>query len=224
LAEYIPDPRSSVFFMSYVRSKPRGRQGSADNVLDARVQRFFRDLRINVEQLVPLPPGQDHGFMDTTMEGGELWRSELLKQVGQLCQVFVALISSPYLDCKWCAREWDLFSRRPISPTSDQITPNTAILPVLWAPIHRAPSVSYGDSVPRCIAAIQLFEPAGSTSLRREYLANGLFGLLQTKKWSAYHEIVWKLSLQVQRMHASQWVEPIDIPDVSTLRRNFGEI
>lgn len=209
------DPRMPVFFLSYAHSE--GRPMGPPQEPNRRFVTFFDDLSENVAQLIDRPTGSDPGFMDRSLAGGTRWTSELLDALGG-CQVFVALLSAPYLISDWCGREWYAFSQRKVVMSKDDgARHQSAIIPVLWAPLRH-------ERIPAAVRAVQRFSPTGLSDpgVKARYEANGIFGLLATKQDSAYQEIVWSLALQIADIHYAYWVEPRDF-DPGELRNLFEE-
>jgi hypothetical protein len=209
---------SPVFFLSYARGRSRVGLGPDVN-RDTQVRRLFNDLSRDLNELVPLPTGKEHGFMDTPIAGGEVWESTMLRAAGT-CQVFVALLSSNYVfGSEWCAMEWDVFARRRAvrrgpDPTGGT-TVEVAILPVLWAPI--------AERVPPSIRRIGSFTPHGlpDPDFARLYEENGLYGLLRTQKIDVYQSIVWSLARRIQQIHHQYYVEAGVPAGTAGLRRSF---
>ena len=209
------DPAAPVFFLSYWRPKP-SRQGVGPPREATRfVTRFFDDLTADVNDLIGSVPGRDPGFLDVDGDGGVLWRRKLLRAAGT-CQVFICLLSVPYLhQSPWCAREWDLFARRRIKPrVPDADQDESAIVPVLWTPMTaRLPSV---------VAEVNWFMPARlPDEARAAYRAEGLLGLLKTGQENVYQAIVWRLAQHVERIRRTCWVEPLYLEREDDLRTTF---
>jgi TIR domain-containing protein len=206
-APTVPAP---VFFLSYGRT---GSRRDTDPVAS-----FFDDLSAQMSQLVDLLPGREPGFMDRTMDGGQDWERHILGAAGT-SQVFVALLSTRYvLRSVWCAREWDLASRRLVKPRPGfSGGTETMILPVLWAPI-KVP-------IPDRIKRIQLFSPTDlhNPAYRQRYETNGIYGLWFQDP-DAYKSIVWQLAMRIQTMWAAQYVEPWIPESTAGLAENFGEV
>lgn len=203
-----------VFFVSYARSHPIGRSSPRYDV-NPFVSRLFTDLTFTVAELLPTLPGEQIGFMDTTMGGGEDWRRSLLYAAGT-CQVFLALISPKYFSgSPWCAMEWDLFSQRSIVSLRRDGATQPAIVPVQWAPVV--------GRVPKPISAVQRFSPRlpDDPQFGPPYRDGGIFGLLRREKGEAYLSIVWELALLIQRLHHDQRVEPKVVTTNKGLRRSF---
>ncbi|GAA0497973.1 hypothetical protein Ade02nite_53520 [Paractinoplanes deccanensis] len=207
------DPAAPVFFLSYWRPKPATvgvpREANRD------VMRFFDDLTEDVNNLIGYVPGRDPGFMDVAGDGGELWRRRILRAAGT-CQVFVCLISEPYLtSSKWCAREWHLFAkRRVIARHPDADPAESAIVPVLWTPVTWP--------LPPVVAEVNLFMPTRlRDDFRAGYQAEGMLGLLRTGQENVYQAIVWRLAQHVVRIHRSYRVEPLHVTDTSELGTSF---
>lgn len=186
-------PRAPLFFLSYAR--PSGRQ---------RMSRFFDDLTENVDQLVGRPVGADPGFMDTHIPGGNLWPPDLLAAVGR-CQVFIAMLSSPYITRPWCGREWFAFAQRMVTPVADgDLAHPTAILPVLWAPVPR-------ERAPQVVRKVEWFSPSGLTGLDipELYAANGVFGLMVMGLETPYQTVVWEIAKTIRDIYYGCHVEPL---------------
>lgn len=194
------DPRTPVFFLSYAHSE--GRPIGPPQEPNRRFVRFFDDLSENVAQLIDRPAGSDPGFMDRSLAGGTRWTSELLDALGR-CQVFVALLSAPYLMSDWCGMEWHAFTQRKIiTSKGDRARHQGAIIPVTWAPLRH-------ERIPATVRAVQRFSPAclSDSHIKARYEANGIFGLLATQQESAYQAVVWSLALQIADIHYTYWVE-----------------
>ncbi len=141
--------------------------------------------------------------MDRSLAGGTRWTSELLDALGR-CQVFVALLSAPYLMSDWCGMEWHAFAQRKIIMSKgDRAGHQSAIIPVTWAPLRQ-------ERIPAAVRAVQRFSPAGlsDSDIKARYEANGIFGLLTTQQESAYQAVLWSLALHIADIHYTHWVEP----------------
>jgi hypothetical protein len=208
------DPGAPVFFVSYAR--PRVVQHDvAPAERNRHAMRFFGDLTAIVNELIPVLPGGDPGFMDMTMEGGERWEKHLLNAAGT-CQVFIALLSGPYLRSEWCAMEWDVFSRRSVVRRTDmRPDTETGILPVQWVPIV--------GPIPPVVNDVNRFTPSGlpDDGFGAQYRRHGVYGLLQRGQENAYQSIIWALALRIQQLRHSHWVEPLIPPDTTGLHRTF---
>ncbi len=186
-------PRAPLFFLSYAHSG--GRQ---------RITRFFNELTDNVGQLVGRPVGADPGFMDTHIPDGSRWSPELLGAIGG-CQVFVAMLSGPYITSTWCGMEWFAFAQRTVAPTSGGGSAHqTAVVPVIWAPVPLA-------RAPRMIREVQWFSPNGlaDPSIPELYEANGVFGLMAMGLETPYQTVVWELAKHIRDLYYSHHVEPL---------------
>jgi hypothetical protein len=164
--------------------------------------RLFDELSDHVSELVGRPTGADPGFMDRALDGGERWTRELLTAAGT-CQVFIPLISKPYVDSEWCGTEWDAFSRRRIVRRADGSTDHeTGIVPVTWAPTD-------AESLPAVVRDIQRFSPGGmpDPDIAAQYQHEGVYGLLTMGLEAAYRAVVWRLAQRVVAIHRSHWVE-----------------
>jgi hypothetical protein len=167
---------------------------------------FFNDLSVDVAELVGMPTGSDPGWMDRSMAGGESWTGELLYAVGT-CQVFVALLSGPYVASPWCGKEWYAFSRRKvISRTGDHATFQTGMIPVSWTtPMpdeHRMPA---------SVTRVQRFSPRErhGEDMRGAYEADGVYGLLRQRLETEYRWVVWRLAQSIAEFHFAYQVEPL---------------
>jgi hypothetical protein len=210
------DPQGPVFFLSYARPKRPAHPVVRQFEMYEPAANLFTDLTMHVSQLVPKPLGQDAGFMDLTMEGGELWEPDLLHAVGT-CSVFIALLSDPYLASEWCAMEWHAFSARATLDRSDgQHTNQTAILPVLWTPLT--------TNVPDTVNKVQRFHPSRvPMKVGAQYEEDGLYGLVQMGEKAVYDVLVWKLALRVQQLHSALITRQHVRENSTTLRRSFLE-
>jgi hypothetical protein len=200
-------PRGPLFFLSYARDG-RATQYVAD---------FFKDLSDDVAQLVGRPAGSDPGFMDRSVQGGALWLSDLLHAVGS-CQVFVALLSDPYVASEWCSKEWYAFSQRPVrSRDTDEVTNRTGIVPILWAPMPERPP-------PRVISAVQRFEPRGleGEDISARYRVEGVYGLKRLNRIDLYQGVVWHLAQAIARFNFAYKVESL-VLEPDNLRDIFRE-
>ncbi|HZM82345.1 MAG TPA: TIR-like protein FxsC [Candidatus Limnocylindrales bacterium] len=205
------DARGPVFYLSYARSRPpKGTPSDAGT--EQYVRKFYQDISVNVAELIATPIGRYAGFMDTSIEVGDKWTSELLWAVGH-CSVFVALLSRPYLERQWCAMEWDLFSQRKVVSRSGLERESTAILPVLWTPV---------GAVPPMVAEISRFSPRRLPEIADAYGLDGVFGLMRTHQSQAYEATVWLLALEIQRIYHEYHVSPSARKDTAGLRRSFN--
>jgi hypothetical protein len=205
-ADMVDDPAAPVFFVSYA-----ARGGSPDAV-----RQFYGDLASHVVELVGGEPGQDPGFLDTTIPSmGERWQDRLLRAAGS-SQTMIFLNSPTSLTSEWCAREWDLFSRRRVyDRRTGEPADVQAIIPVLWTP----PTTEE----PPIVAAVQRFVPTDlpDTTTAAGYQSEGLLGLLRTGRHEEFQAVIWKLSLHIQRLNANYWVEPLTPRDVDELHDSF---
>lgn len=210
------DPRSPLFFLSYAHSPAIKRARSKDHGRNWRVVRFFEDLSENVAELVSRPAGSDPGYMDRSIAGGRRWTPDLLRAIGT-CQVFVALLSPVYVDSLWCGLEWHAFAQRQVlSFPQGQRSNETAIIPVIWAPIHE-------EDIPDIVREIQWFYPhdSSNTSIAAPYESDGVLGLLQLDN-DAYQAVVWQLARRITDIHYTHRVEPRSF-EVDELRNIFKE-
>ncbi|MGH3935464.1 MAG: TIR-like protein FxsC [Pseudonocardiaceae bacterium] len=209
------NPQGPIFFLSYVQAGPiRSLAGPQD--VNRSVVRLFDDLSMHVDQLVGSPTGVDPGFMDRSMQGGTKWAREVLAAAGT-CHVFIPLISSGYVESKWCAKEWDAFSRRNvISRPSDSSGSKTAILPVTWSPTRE-------DQLPPVVRELQFFLPQQLTdpNIAQRYLAEGVYGLLALDDKAAYQAVAWRLARGIVDAYYAYQVEPKIHTDPQQLRESF---
>lgn len=217
MTQEFPEERGApVFFMSYRRIKAPTQWAAPPRAPGREVGQFFHDLTEDVNELVGAPPGRDPGYLDVAGSGGAEWQKRLLHAVGT-CQVLVCLLSEPYLrDSPWCAREWDTFARRRVLPrTKDAEPTQTAIVPVIWTPLH--------GRLPDVVAEVGLFIPTDlpDRDFEAAYLNYGLLGLIRTSQDRAYRTIVWKLALHVARIHHLYWVETGIPAGIDGLRTTF---
>lgn len=198
------DPLNPLFFLSYKRSSWRGHSQGRPQERDRLVAEFFDELSENVAELVSRPTGADPGFIDREIPDGGEWTSELLWAVGS-CQVFLPLLSEPYLKSEWCGKEWYAFSQREvISVSSSALHHQTAIIPVVWAPLAQ------DTAIPAPVAAVQRFVPSGlpDPDIAELYRREGLFGLMKTDQDGAYRTAVWRLAQRVVEVHRHHHVRP----------------
>jgi len=211
------DPRAPLFFLSYAHSVDGYQANGPPQEPNRLVVKLFDDLSVNVAELVSRPAGSDPGYMDRSMHGGVRWTSELLRAIGT-CHVFVALLSASYFVSSWCSREWFAFSQRTVVRQSgDGSDHQTAIIPVIWAPLPH-------DRIPAIVNSVQRFSPSGlvNADITAQYEENGVVGLLRMQQESAYQTVVWRLAQRIARIHYSHWVEPCPLPE-SELRDIFRE-
>jgi hypothetical protein len=193
--------RAPLFFLSYAHSAWHRSQGAQPDP-NQRIAEFFDDLSENVAQLVARPPGADPGFMDRAMVGGTRWTPELLEAVGT-CQVFVALLSHPYVSSQWCSREWYAFSQRTVtSPAGDGSGHQTGIIPVIWTPVPEA-------RLPKVVREVQRFSPRGlpDADIPARYESDGVFGLKNIGLDTFYQSVVWRLAQRIAEFHFGHVVE-----------------
>jgi TIR domain len=205
-----------AFFLSYARQRSLKRSVSSSTANND-IRQFFTRLSEDVAQMLTPLPGQDPGFMDTTMQAGYDWNDEILWAAGS-CQVFIAMLSPAYVfSSEWCAMEWDIFARRNVIPLDGaQPVNRTAILPVLWAPI--------ADPLPPRVRAVQMFSPTsvgGATEAL--YRDHGVFGLIRMRRRNAYTTVVWTLAKQVVQTMRELRVETWVPDNTEGLRRTFLE-
>ena len=194
--------RAPLFFLSYAHSAWQRAQGAQPEP-NQRIAEFFDDLSENVAQLVAKPPGADPGFMDRSIPGGSRWTPELLEAVGT-CQVFVALLSDPYVSSEWCGKEWYAFSQRIVtSRAGDGIGHQTGIIPVIWTPVP-------DTRLPKAVRDVQRFSPRGlpDVNIPARYGTDGIFGLKNIGLDTFYQSVVWRLAQRIAEFHFGYVVEP----------------
>jgi len=215
---YVPqtsegDGGGPLFFVSYARPRGSRRRNEPTRGPSGEVKQFFEDLTRNVENLVAWPYGT-LGFIDKSIEIGNLWSDDLLHAVGT-CQVFIALISVSYLESEWCAMEWDAFSQRKVVASWRASTRQTCIIPVVWAPV---PERMFPGSV-QAVQRFSLVDLQNADDGQR-YQANGVFGLLASAQTISYQRVVWQLAQQIKEIHQSHLVTP-STPRQNELRNIF---
>jgi hypothetical protein len=211
-----PDHSAPIFFFSHANALAT-RNGTSGASADEPFLTFFTDLSLNVNQLVYRPPGADPGFVDKGLSTGVDWEHEILTAVST-CQVFIALISEPYIHRAWCGKEWDAFARRRTWHMEQcRVVDSPCIIPVVWAPLG-------ARNRPRAVMARQLFTPKDprDAQVTARYRAEGIFGLLKTDH-DAYSSTVWILAKEIQRLVFDYWVEPCETPGIDDLRNVFRE-
>lgn len=194
--------RAPLFFLSYAHAAWQRSQGARSEPYQ-RIAEFFDDLSENVAQLIARPPGADPGFMDRAIPGGSRWTPELLEAVGN-CQVFVALLSDPYVSSTWCGMEWYAFSQRTvISRAGDGAGHQTGIIPVIWTPVPEA-------RLPKVVREVQRFSPRGlpDMNIPARYEADGVFGVRNIGLDTYYQGVVWRLAQRIAEFHFGHVVEP----------------
>ncbi|MFC0532768.1 TIR-like protein FxsC [Phytohabitans kaempferiae] len=203
-----------MFFLSYAHGNQQFLESGYE--ADRYVLELYKELSGNVAELVGRLPGWSPGFMDRSMDGSQRWTPELLRAAAT-CQVFVPLISPSLLTSRWCAMEWDLFSRRRID-SGDGRT-ETAILPVAWAPTDFA-------SLPRVVREVQFFSPLPLPDLdyAAQYQQEGVVGLHKLSLHTTYRAVVWRLAQRIVAISRAHRVEPLDdLPEPAELRDVFRE-
>jgi hypothetical protein len=214
----VSNPLDPLFFVSYVHAGGGPRATGRPHERDRHVAQFFDLVSDHLAQLVPRGPGADPGFLDRQIPGGGAWSAELLNALSN-CHVFVALLSAPYLQSAWCGREWHGFSQRKVIGVTPDADPHeTAIIPVIWAPLPA------GTRVPSVVEAVQHFVPVGlpDPDIAERYRRDGLYGLMVSRQEDAYQMVVWRLAQHIAGIIHSHMVEPFRLtPD--DLRDVFQE-
>ncbi len=197
------DPKAPLFFLSYAHVAEGHEQYGRPQERNQLVIEFFDHLSENVAYLVSRPAGADPGYLDRSIAGGAHWTRELLEAIGT-CQIFVALLSAPYFTSPWCGKEWHAFSQRKvISKASGKSDNQTAIIPVVWAPVPI-------DQSPAIVNRVQRFSPSGlpDVNVAKLYKDNGIVGLLRMGEDVAYQTVVWRLAQHIAKFHYSHRVKP----------------
>ncbi|MEV0459280.1 TIR-like protein FxsC [Catellatospora methionotrophica] len=211
----VDDQDLPVFFLSYGHAHALPLE--VETARNDRVSLFFNDLSADVGELVGRAPNEYVGFMDQTFQGGEDWVADLTEALGG-CQVFIPLISSSLVASSWCGMEWDGFTRRRVIKRDTRVPVRKCpILPVIWTPLDTV-------ELPTVMDRVQRFSPQNSSTpaLRRLYLQEGIYGLLNLQPTNAYREVVWRLARRVVDLHRRYYVEPLDL-DSSELRNVFAK-
>lgn len=201
------EPWAPVFFFSYARAGRYGKEAGE----------FFDDLSQDVAELVGRPAGSDPGFIDRSMGGGEEWFRELLRAVGT-CQVFVALLSDPYVASPYCSQEWYAFTRRRVLSRATGIeVQRTGVIPVIWTPMPP-------DRMPPEVGNVQWFTPRGmaGTDIVAQYQEEGVYGFRRLSWEAEYRCVVWRLAQRIASFYFAYRVEPL-VLDPSDLRDIFRE-
>jgi TIR domain len=192
-------PRAPLFFLSYAHTARRPARAGPNQW----IVKFFDDLSENVAELVARPAGADPGFMDRSIPGGTRWTEELLAAVGS-CQVFVALLSGPYLASEWCGREWYAFSQRKVNSRAvNGVATQTGIIPVIWT--TPAPA----DQLPGVVSNVQRFSPSSlpDAETAERYETDGVYGLMRLRQDLHYEVVVWRLAQHIAEFHFAHVVE-----------------
>ncbi|MEH1167721.1 TIR-like protein FxsC [Micromonospora sp. CPCC 205539] len=216
--EFRVDESAPVFFLSYARTRNQVAAPSRDT--NKNVRQLFIDLSDHVVELLGLGPGRTAGFVDELLDGGQLWTDDLAFASGH-AQVFIPLISPQYLRSEWCAREWDVFTRRRVltRPGVDSSAGETPVIPVNWSVVERR-------EVPDVVSRRQMFSPTRLPSdIAPQYHDEGIYGLLSLGKngKDAYDAVVWRLAQRIARAYRTHWVEPWVPTDMRQLRDTFEE-
>jgi hypothetical protein len=192
-----PVPSLPPFFISYAHA------GDESN---AAAERFYRQLRGDLQPLVAPPVGTEMGFFDVIgLPTGVRWRYELAAALGT-CQVLVALLSVRYLESEWCGKEWHAFTMRETRQRPDAVIPEFQgpIIPVRWARIPYELPEPIGEEV-------QIFRPNNTKAhpdLAERYDREGLFGLLRRGEEDGFKDAVLDLAMCIQQIYYSQVLKP----------------
>jgi TIR domain len=210
------NPLAPIFFLSYAQARPSRTSQTSPRDTNLHVLRLFDDLSSHVGELLGSAVGEYPGFMDRSMEGETRWAPEVLAAAGT-CHVFIPLISSGYVESKWCAMEWDAFWRRNvIRRPSDSSWSKTAILPVTWSPMLE-------DQLPPAVRELQFFLPQQlkDPDIVQRYLTEGVYGLLALNDEVAYQAVAWRLARRIRDVSLMYQVEPKIPTDPRQLRESF---
>jgi hypothetical protein len=185
------------FFISYAHTGERS---------NAAAEKFYHQLREELQPLVAPPVGTYMGFFDVVgLPTGVRWPDELAHALGT-CQVLVALLSVPYLKSEWCGKEWYAFTERKAErvPEADIPEHQSPIIPVRWARIPFKLPPSIGEEV-------QIFRPNNSREhpdLAERYDHEGLYGLLSRGDEEGFKDAVLDLASYIQRIYYGQELLP----------------
>lgn len=205
VAEEEMHPATPLFFLSYARPGQSRRPNAPQRRPNRQVIKFFDDLSEDVAQLVSRQAGSDPGFMDQSISDGSPWTEELLEAIGT-CQVLVPLLCEPFVTSEWCGMEWHAFSQRKVVPKAPAGTDfQSPIIPVIWAPMA-------SGLTPPVIQDVQTFSPRRlkEVEISARYESDGVFGLMQTRQYTPYRGVVWRLAQRIANFHYTHWVEPRD--------------
>ena len=215
-------PNLPPFFISYAHAGPDSNNAA---------ERFYYELRGDLQTLVRRPVGTSMGFFDAEgLRTGVRWRDELTDALGQ-CQVLVALLSVPYLDSEWCGMEWHAFTlrERELLPGASGFQNQGPIIPVRWAPIPF-------DLPPVVKDEAQFFKPQSARDQRSDkdqqsirvqpdlaerYEEEGIFGLLRKGQVDAFRGVVWDLAKCIQQIYYNQAAKAERKIDPGELRNVF---
>lgn len=213
----LPSERWPIFYLSYAKARGDGSETSSNRGSQL-LSQFFEDLSADVSELLPLPPGATPGFIDLSIPaGGVRWSDVVLRALGT-CQVFVALLSAPYLESDWCGMEWFAFTQRSVYTRSESAPKaQTCILPVLWSPIRDV-------RLPRSVLSVQRYSPNNLPypDLAQLYENEGIFGLMRMRHEDFYQTVVWQLARRIAHIQLDQRVEPRTFT-LEELRNSFGD-
>lgn len=203
------------FFISYAHAGPDSNNAA---------ERFYYELRGDLQTLVRRPVGASMGFFDAEgLRTGVRWRVELTEALGQ-CQVLVALLSVPYFDSAWCGMEWHAFTlrERELLPGATGFRNQGPIIPIRWAPLpfdlppvvkDEAQFYTPRGGMDQPSGAGQQSAPdrpgaGGQSDLVRQYEEEGIFGLLRRGQVDAFRGVVWDLAKCIQQIYYNQVLKP----------------
>lgn len=119
------------FFLSYARGDD-----------DVYVERFYRDLCIEVRVQVGADRDEKVGFLDNhSIEPGQRWSQALVEALAQ-CTSFLALYSPAYFLSQYCGREWTMFTQRSQMHARQTGTELGGLIPLIWHPPRTMPDIA----------------------------------------------------------------------------------
>ena len=210
------NPLVPIFFLSHAQAWSSRTSQTGTRDANLHVLRLFGDLSSHVGELLGSAVGEYPGFMTRSIEGEMRSAPEVLTAAGT-CHVLIPLISSGYVESKWCAMAWDAFWRRNvIRRPSDSSGRKTAILPVTWSPMLE-------DQLPPPVRVLQFFLPQQlkDPDIAQRYLTEGVYGLLALNDEAAYQAVAWRLARRIRDVSLMYHVEPKIPTDPRQLRESF---
>ncbi|WP_267885343.1 TIR-like protein FxsC [Streptomyces scabiei] len=183
------------FFLSYARSPAISRNRESDD----RLMLFHEQLSTHIIELTGFDVQHAPGFFDRRMEVRQDWEL-ILKENLATCRVFVPVYTTRYFTREWCGKEWDAISRRQRRHRETTSHVADSIVPVLWTP----PATL---NLPPVAQAVQYGHP----NLGRDYLENGLYGLLSAGRHAQYRRAVWQIAETIVAVARKTRLQPCDI-------------
>ncbi|WP_206671093.1 TIR-like protein FxsC, partial [Streptomyces sp. CB01881] len=162
------------FYLSHFDAPRSGR--GADDIW---VRRLFQDLNEAILEITDVPRGVPVGFMDDGLDEGPVSDERVALALAS-CRVFVPLYTRRYFQSQRCGREWEAFTRRPVSPQSPGAGFSTGIVPVKWIPMERY-------RPPEAAARLQ----ADTADFGPDYDTEGLLTLMKL----SYHRPAYELAV-----------------------------